>query len=179
MARINKTGAGGPTPIPEPDSTESIQDANKSKETGAIAPEAEAASAREVVSDPFAAGDLKTSGERIKSLLNSRLQAQTEVKEGADINQEQELADLAANTQRRFAPPYVSVQPVVLSDNISAAEATGETAEMSLTPDQFQINEQGNLVITNEKLIEYFKSLKEAGEDVRLGITKLKRPGEE
>lgn len=178
MARINKTGAGGPTPIPEPDSTENIQDTNKSKETGATAPEAEATSAPQVLADPFAAGDLKTSGDRIKSLLDSQLK-QSEVKEGADVNREQELADLAANNQRRFAPPYVPVQSVVLSDNVSAPEPTGEITEMSLTPDQFQINEQGNLVITNEKLIEYFRSLKETGDDVRLGITKLKPPGEE
>jgi hypothetical protein len=178
MARINKTGAGGPTPIPEPDSTESIQDANKSKETGATAPDAEPTPPQQVVADQFATGDLRASGDRMKSLLDSQLQAQTEVKEGSVVNKEQELADLAANSQRRFAPPYVSVQPVVFSD-IPAPEPTGETTEMSLTPDQFQINEQGNLVITNEKLIEYFRSLKETGDDVRLGITKLKPPGEE
>lgn len=93
---------------------------------------------------------------------------------------EKELADQAAKGQQRFAPPYVPVGPVVMGDNIATpghVNAT-ETRQMNLRSDQFQINDQGNLVITNEKLIEYFKSLKESGQEILLGITP-KKPGTE
>ncbi|MCI0413062.1 hypothetical protein L0222_09705 [bacterium] len=115
----------------------------------------------------------------MKSQLDSQLEsAKTEVKEDPSLSPEQ-LAALAAKGQVRYAPPYVPVGPVVMGDNISApghTTASSETSEMSLRADQFQINEQGNLVITNEKLIEYFKSLKETGKDILLN---LKPRGEE
>lgn len=86
------------------------------------------------------------------------------------------LAEKAAKDQVRFAPPYVPVGPVVMGDNISTPghiNAT-ETRQMNLKADQFQINDQGNLVISNEKLVEYFKSLKESGQEILLGITPKK-----
>ncbi len=86
------------------------------------------------------------------------------------------LAEKAAKDQVRFAPPYVPVGPVVMGDNISTPghiNAT-ETRQMNLKADQFQINDQGNLVISNEKLVEYFKSLKEKGQEILLGITPKK-----
>jgi len=93
---------------------------------------------------------------------------------------EKELADQAAKGQQRFAPPYVPVGPVVTGDNISTPGHVNasETRQMNLRSDQFQINDQGNLVITNEKLVEYFKSLKESGQEILLGITP-KKPGTE
>jgi hypothetical protein len=83
-----------------------------------------------------------------------------------------------------FAPPYVPVGPVVMGDNMGipgTQTLTGETQQMNLKPDQFQINDQGNLVITNEKLINFFKSLKDsaAGGDINIGITNLKLPDKE
>ena len=90
---------------------------------------------------------------------------------------------IASQNMPRFAPPYVPVGPVVMGDNIEVPGQTpagGQMNELNLRPDQFQINDQGNLVITNQKLIDFFKSLKEGGEDVRLGFMKmLKPPGEE
>jgi hypothetical protein len=96
-------------------------------------------------------------------------------------SKEKEIADQAAKGQPRFAPPYVPVGPVVTGDNIATpgTAATGETRQMNLKPDQFQINDQGNLVITNEKLVEYFKSLKENGQEIMLGITQKKPEGQE
>ena len=84
----------------------------------------------------------------------------------------------------RFAPPYVPVGPVVMGDNIQAPGHTLSNepmSELNLKADQFQFNDQGNLVITNQKLIDFFKSLKENAEggDIRLGFAKLKPPGEE
>lgn len=90
---------------------------------------------------------------------------------------------IASQKMPRFAPPYVPVGPVVGGDNIGVPGQTpagGQMNELNLRADQFQINDQGNLVITNQKLIDFFKTLKEGGEDVRLGFMKMmKPPGEE
>ena len=102
---------------------------------------------------------------------------------GDNIGVPGQTPEQMAKNMPRFAPPYVPVGPVVMGDNIAApgqAQTGGEMNELNLRPDQFQINDQGNLVITNQKLIDFFKSLKEGGEDVRLGFMKLmKPPGEE
>jgi hypothetical protein len=86
------------------------------------------------------------------------------------------LADKAAKDQIHFAPPYVPVGPVVMGDNIATPgqPMAGEPRQMNLKADQFQINDQGNLVITNEKLVEYFKALKASGQEILLGITPKK-----
>lgn len=85
-----------------------------------------------------------------------------------------------------FAPPYVPVGPIVAGDNVAGnirePESSSEVTHVSLTADQFQINQEGNLVIKNPELIQFFKTLTEKaseGQDVMLGITQLKPPEEE
>jgi hypothetical protein len=93
------------------------------------------------------------------------------------------------------APPYVPVgpvvgpivgpvvDPVVGGDNIEASEVEkgAEVRQVKLSADQFQINEEGNLVINNPDLIDFFKTLTESapeGQDFTLGIMKMKPPEE-
>ena len=161
MTKISNTG---PKPIPE-----SVPETNKKNEATQATTASQLTPERQVVADKYVAGDLKAAGDQIKSQLESQLQSKTTgVKQDPSLSPEQ-LAELAARGQVRFAPPYVPVGPVVMGDNIPTP-ASNETTEMSLSPDQFQINEQGNLVITNDKLIEYFKSLKETGQDILLNV---------
>ena len=182
MSKIRNTGAGGPIPTGSPEPPENIQKTSTAKETtqtGATAAESESASAKQVTGDKYAAGDLKALGNQVKTHLDSELQnKKTEIKDKS-LSPEQLAAELARG-QSTFAPPYVPVGPVIMGDNIAVpGSVAGETTQMNLRPDQFQINDKGNLVITNEKLIEFFKSLKETGQDILLGITKMKPPGEE
>lgn len=172
MTKISNTGAGGIRP-PGPDSTENIKQTVSPKEAIPIKPgsaDYESVSPREVAGDKYAAGDLKTAGDRVKSQLDSKLAPKSK--------------EVPNQVHPGFAPPYVPVGPVVMGDNIGIpghTTASPETRQMNLKANEFQINDQGNLVITNEKLIEFFKSLKEsaAGGDLNIGITNLKPRGEE
>ncbi len=177
MTKIRNTG-GGPTPTGSPEPPENIEKASKAKETaqtGAAAAASEAASTKQVKGDKYAAGDLKSLGDQVKTHLDSELKnKETELK-NKGLSPEQIAKELNKQIPT-FAPPYVPVGPVVMGDNVPVP---GETAQMDLKPDQFQINEKGNLVITNEKLIEFFKSVKESGQEILLGLTKKKPSGEE
>ncbi|MCI0447612.1 hypothetical protein L0152_30910 [bacterium] len=171
----------------------------------------ESVSPREATGDKYAAGDLKSAGDRVKTQLDSKLAPKSKevpkeihpgfappyvpvgpVVPGDAPTSKDAPASKHAPAKKDapnqpvpgFAPPYVPVGPVVMGDNIptpGAQAITGETKQMNLKPDQFQINDQGNLVITNEKLIEFFKSLKEnaAGGDINIGIRNLKTPDKE
>ena len=181
MTRIRNAGAGGPTPTGGPEPTESTKDTSATNQTTQTGTDSQQLTPqRQVATDKFAAADLKAVGNQIKSHLESQLENKTaDPKKTSDASlSPEQLAALAAKGQQTFAPPYVPVGPVVMGDNISIP-ASSESTQLNLKADQFQINEQGNLVITNEKLIEYFKSLKETGKDILLGITNLKLPGEE
>ncbi len=180
MSKIDSTGAGGPRPIsnPEPPDT--------SKETSTAKESAEATVSKPVPGDKNAIGDLKAAGNLLKAQLQSQLHKELETKKATDVDKEKEMALQVAQNMSRFAPPYVPVGPVVIGDNTltpeqAAAAASGKMKELNLRADQFQINDQGNLIITNEKLIEFFKTLKDTpgGQDVRLGIMKMKPSGEE
>ena len=183
MSKIDRSGAGGSRPIGNQEAAESIQ--RTSTEPAATgknpaAAESSATTAKPVV-DKNAAGDLIATGNRIQMELNKELDAK---KPRDDSLTPEEMAKKVAQNLPRFAPPYVPVGPVVMEDNISAPGQTlpsGPMSELNLRPDQFQFNDQGNLVITNEKLIDFFKSLKETAEggDIRLAFRKLKPPGEE
>lgn len=184
MSKIDRTGAGGSMPIGNPEAAENIKQtsaAGESASTQASSAAAEPASiASRPVADKNAAGDLIAAGNR----LQQELQKELGFKMPRDANKEKEMAKQVASNMPRFAPPYVPVGPVVMGDNISAPGhtlASGQMNELNLRPDQFQFNDQGNLVITNEKLIEFFKSLKDAqgGGDIRLGFMRMKPPGEE
>jgi hypothetical protein len=175
MSKISNTG---PRPTGSPEPTENIQKTNTAKETAeAAAPDSESASAKHITGDKYAAGDLKALGNQVKKQLDSELQNKKLEIKHTGLSPEQLAAELAKG-QVRFAPPYVPVGPVVMGDNVPAPSA-GEITQLNLKPDQFQINDKGNLVITNEKLIEFFKSVKESGQEILLGITKMKTPGEE
>lgn len=150
--------------------------------TDKASPSTESVAQREAIGDKFAAGDLKSAGDRVKEHLDSKLPSRKD----APTWKEAPLGKHVPNQPTpSFAPPYVPVGPVVMGDNLQAPGSSpalsGETKQMNLKPDQFQINDQGNLVITNEKLIEYFKSLKESasGGDINIGITNLKLPDKE
>jgi len=170
MTKIRNTGAGGPAPTGGPDPTEHIKESAATNETTRTDSGSASTSPKAVAGDKYAAGDLKAKGDRLKTQLDSDLK-------NKGLSPEQKaLAEKAAKDQARFAPPYVPVGPVVMGDNIATPGhvMSGETRQMNLKADQFQINDQGNLVITNEKLIEYFKSLKESGQEILLGITPKK-----
>jgi hypothetical protein len=170
MSKIRNTGAGAPPPIGGPDPTENIKESAGANETTRTDTGTPSTSPKEVTGDKYAQGDLKAKGDRTKTQLDSDLK-------NKGVSPEQKaLAEKAAKDQIRFAPPYVPVGPVVTGDNIATPghPVAGETRQMNLKADQFQINDQGNLVITNEKLIEYFKSLKESGQEILLGITPKK-----
>ncbi len=155
MTKINNTG-GGPRPTTGPSSSEPIKDTSKANDTSQSSAAETSTSPSPATGDKYAAGDLHARGEKVKSGLDA------------------ELAAKAAKGQQTFAPPYVPVGPVVMGDNIGVPGQTPETRQMNLKPDQFKINNQGNLVITNEKLIEYFKQLKASGQEILLGITPKK-----
>jgi hypothetical protein len=154
MTKINNTG-GGPRPTTDASAAEPVKDTSKASETSQSSAPETSASQSPVTGDKYAAGDLHARGEKVKSNLDA------------------ELAAKAAKHQPTFAPPYVPVGPVVMGDNIGVPGQTPETKQMNLKPDQFKID-QGNLVITNEKLIEYFKQLKATGQEILLGITPKK-----
>lgn len=214
MSRINRPGAGGSSPIGNPDPAENLKETSAAREsantkTSSAAADSTSTVPKPVVSDRNAAADLKATG----SLLKSELHKALDIKKTPDADKEREMASQLAQNMPRFAPPYVPVGPVVMGDNIGvpgqtpeqiasqkmprfappyvpvgpavggdniSVPAGGQMNELNLRPDQFQINDQGNLVITNQKLIDFFKSLKEGGEDVRLGFMKMmKPPGEE
>jgi hypothetical protein len=212
MTKIGNTGPGGIRP-PATESTENVKQTVTPGEAipDKASPSTESAQ-REVTGDKYAAGDLKTTGDRVKSQLDSKLAPKTKdvpkqpipsfappyvpvgpvVTGDAPASKDAPTSKDAPATKHvpnqptpGFAPPYVPVGPVVMGDNLgvpgSTPAITSETKQMNLKPDQFQINDQGNLVITNEKLIEYFKSLKEsaAGGDINIGITNLKTPDKE
>jgi hypothetical protein len=207
MTKIGSTGTGGIRP-PGPDSTENVKQTTSPGEAVPLKPgsaDSESVAPREASGDKYAAGDLKTAGDRVKSQLDSKLAPKSKevpkeihpgfappyvpvgpVVTGDAPSSKDAPARKGVPNQPTpgFAPPYVPVGPVVTGDNLpmpGASAPTGETKQMNLKPDQFQINDQGNLVITNEKLIEYFKSLKEsaAGGDINIGITNLKKSDKE
>lgn len=181
MSRIDNTGgAGGSRPINNPEPTEGIKETKSTSEStgaGSTAAQSPPTLSKPVVPDKTAMADMRAAGNRLKTELNKEL----DIKKPVDADQEKELASRLAQNMPRFAPPYVPVGPVVMGDNIGVpAQKPAGMSELNLRPDQFQINDQGNLVITNQNLIDFFKSLKEGGEDVRLGFMKLmKPPGEE
>jgi hypothetical protein len=154
MTKINNTG-GGPRPTTDASAAEPVKDTSKANETSQSSAPETSTSKSQATGDKYAAGDLHARGEKVKSNLDS------------------ELAAKASKGQPTFAPPYVPVGPVVMGDNIGVPGQTPETKQMNLKPDQFKID-QGNLVITNEKLIEYFKQLKATGQEILLGITPKK-----
>ena len=172
-------------PIGNPEPAESLTETSAAKEsanTKTSSPAADTASTvpKPVAGDRNAAADLMAAGSRVKSELHKELAAM----KTPDAAKEKEMALRVAQNMQRFAPPYVPVGPVVGNDTIAASRntsASGRMNELNLRADQFQINDQGNLVITNEKLIEFFKGLQrgEGGQDIRLGIMKMKPPGEE
>jgi LysM repeat protein len=91
---------------------------------------------------------------------------------------EDQVEPFISDDMIKFAPPYVPVGPVVDPMGVAGGE---EVTQVNLTSDQFQINPEGNLVITNPDLIQFFKNLTEnstQGQDVTLGIAKLKPPEE-
>lgn len=197
MSKIDRTGAGGSGPISSPEPPESSKEISTTKESEAAKTSSPASDTPpnipKSVPDQNVVADLKVAGNMVKAKLQSELQnkantpenrKQLESKKEIDADKEKEMALELAQNMPRFAPPYVPVGPVVMGDNIAAPGhtiANGEINELKLTADQFQINDQGNLVITNPKLIEFFKQLKNnmEGPDIRLGITKMKPPGEE
>jgi hypothetical protein len=183
MTKIGNTGAGGIRP-PTTESTENVKLNIKPGEAlpDKQSPIAESVPVRESVGDKFAAGDLKTTGERVKTALDSKLDAPGK-KDAPTWKMAHEAKHVPNQPTPGFAPPYVPVGPVVLGDNMATPGAmgpSGETKQMNLKPDQFHINDQGNLIITNEKLIDFFKSLKEnATGDINLLISNLKLPDKE
>jgi hypothetical protein len=173
MTKISNTGSGGIRP-PGSDSVENLKQSVAPNEAVPLKPggvNSESVGPKEATGDKYAAGDLKSAGERVKSQLDSKLAPKSK--------------EVPAQPHPGFAPPYVPVGPVVMGDNLAipggGSAISGETKQMNLKPDQFQINDRGILEITNEKLIEYFKSLKEraAGGDINIGITNLKPPDKE
>src|SRR5688500_18445565 len=112
MSKISNTG---PRPIPE-----KVPDAGKTNDAAqaGINP-SDSTTPQQITADKFAAGDLKTAGDQMKSQLESQLRNATEeADKNAGLSPEQ-IAKKAAEAQVRFAPPYVPVGPVVESDNIS------------------------------------------------------------
>jgi hypothetical protein len=189
MTKISNTGPGGLGPTGGPESTENLQGTEKAKESNQAASnatpsESATAAPKPAASDTFAKGDLKAAGERLKQQLDAKLE-KTEANTGMEsvFAREGWSPEQIAEGLKHFAPPYVPVGPVVRRAQIDEPGQVNpsETSEVKLTSDQFQITKDGNLVITNEKLIEYFKSLKEnaAGQDIHLGLTKMKPPTEE
>ena len=180
MTKIGNTGPGGI----RPPSTESTENVKRTATPGEAIPtkiSSESVLPKEVagdkqIGDKYAAGDLKTAGDRLKTHLDSKLEAPARKDAPASKH-------VPNQPTPGFAPPYVPVGPVVMGDNLATPGAmapSGETKQMNLKPDQFHINDQGNLVITNEKLIEFFKSLKEgAAGGINLAITNLKLPDKE
>jgi len=83
----------------------------------------------------------------------------------------------------RAATPYVPARMLKEAmEEPADAGAAGEVTELTLTPEELQINDQGQLVISNPELIEYFKTLIEkvpeqsTSNDVRLQILRKKLP---
>ena len=182
MTKIGNTGPGGIRP-PSTEATEGLKQTVSPKEA---TPVNESVSPREAVGDKqvgdkYAAGDLKTAGDRVKTDLDSKLAPSS--KDVPAWKMSHEAKHVPHQPTPSFAPPYVPVGPVIMGDNIGipgSNPATGETQQMNLKPDQFHINDQGNLIITNEKLIDFFKSLKEkATGDINLLISNLKLPDKE
>jgi hypothetical protein len=85
----------------------------------------------------------------------------------------------------KFAPPYVPVGPVVGGDNVAQAGEVrqgGDMMQVNLSADQFKINEDGNLVISNPDLINFFKTLTGnavESQEFTLGIVKMDEGPEE
>jgi hypothetical protein len=206
MTKIGNTGPGGIRP-PATESTENVKQSVTPGEAipDKASPSTESAQ-REVTGDKYAAGDLKTAGNRVKEQLDSKLAPKGKevpkpptpsfappyvpvgpVVMGDNIATPGAIAPSSKEPPKpptpNFAPPYVPVGPVVMGDNIATPGAmapSGETKQMNLKPDQFHINDQGNLIITNQQLIEFFKSLKDkAAGDINLAITNLKLPDKE
>lgn len=204
MTKIGNTGAGGIRP-PATESTENVKQTTSPGEAipDKASPSTESAGHRETTGDKYAAGDLKTAGNRVKEQLDKLAPKSKEVPKpptpsfappyvpvgpvvmGDNIATPGAMAPSSKEPPKpptpNFAPPYVPVGPVVMGDNIAAPGAmSGETQQMNLKPDQFNINDQGNLVITNQKLIDFFKSLKEKAQgDINLLISNLKLPDKE
>ncbi|HET6266281.1 MAG TPA: LysM domain-containing protein [Acidobacteriota bacterium] len=82
----------------------------------------------------------------------------------------------------KFAPPYVPVHSLVPPDDVSentVEQTVGEPKQLNITPEQFHIDQEGNLVIKNRELIEFFQNLAKntaENQDLTLGIAQLKRP---
>jgi LysM repeat protein len=82
----------------------------------------------------------------------------------------------------RFPTPYVPVHSLVPTDDVSeniSEQTLGEPKQVNINSDQFHINQEGNLVIKNRELIEFFQNLTEKtseNQDFTLGIAQLKRP---
>jgi hypothetical protein len=175
MTKIGNIGPGGI----RPPSTESTENVKRTVTPGEAVTDKASPSTEYIghaTGDKYAAGDLKTAGDRVKTNLDSKLDAPARKDAPASKH-------VPNQPTPGFAPPYVPVGPVVMGDNIATPGSmgpSGETKQMNLKPDQFHINDQGNLVITNEKLIEFFKSLKEgAAGGINLAITNLKLPDKE
>jgi hypothetical protein len=181
MTKIGNTGPGGIRP-PDPESIEDVKQKVSPKDA---APVSDSFSPRDAAADKqagdkYAAGELKSAGDRVKTDLDSKLAPSS--KDAPATKMAHEAKHVPTPPRPTFAPPYVPVGPVVMGDNIAMPGTPGSTdaQQMNLKPDQFNINDQGNLVITNQKLIDFFKSLKEkATGDINLLISNLKLPDKE
>jgi LysM repeat protein len=81
----------------------------------------------------------------------------------------------------RAGPPYVPVR--MLKEAMEEpSEAPLPEVEMTLKPEEVQINENGQLIIMNEELVEYFKTLmrnaSEQSGPLEVHITQKKIPEE-
>ena len=144
--------SGGPGPIGPQEPAESA------KETAETKPHAVPESPKVVAGNKQAIRDLKAAEKLQKSQLDKQ------------------LGEFPPKNLLRASPPYVPVQEFLAVQSSHGLKANGEVNEVKLTADQFQINDQGKLVISNEKLIDFFKSLQNNPQDqeVHLGIVKLK-----
>jgi hypothetical protein len=180
MTKIGNTGPGGIRP-PDPESIQDVKQTVSPKDATPVSDtfSPKDAAADKQAGDKYAAGDLKTAGDRVKTDLDSKLAPSS--KDAPAWKMAHEAKHVPSPPTPNFAPPYVPVGPVVMGDNIATPGAvSGDTQQMNLKPDQFNINDKGNLEITNQKLIDFFKSLKEkATGDINLLISNLKLPDKE
>ncbi len=118
----------------------------------------------------------------MQTKLQSELDKDSKTKT-QNLDVDNEMALRFSEKMRRFAPPWVPVGPGRMRDIIgipAEAPESDQMKELNLRADQFQINDRGNLVISNQELIEFFKGLKNSpqAQDIRLRIVKIK-PSEE
>jgi len=105
--------------------------------------------------------------------------------EAADQNIFEQIANepIVPQALIRAATPYVPVRMLrEAMEEPAEAGSTDEIKELTLTPDELQINDQGQLIISNPELIEYFKTLldkvpeQSTPENLHLQISRKKVP---